>query len=151
MLVHEGWRHPLARVVRLLAWSMDGCGEGGDVVVVIVWCCGVCSRVWEFVVSAIERGCSDPTGGGSVYETNEKPLLCCWWVRKDCPCHGCSSLKEGYLYFVFPPVLEGICQHLLSAAYCWVRVTAGCGRPSAVQTRRRYTMPCARKSGISRL
>ena len=30
-----------------------------------------------------------------------------------------------------------------------VRVTPGCGRPSAVQTKWRQTMPCARKSAIS--
>ena len=37
----------------------------------------------------------------------------------------------------------------MPAAYCKARVTAGCGWPSAVQTTRRYTIPWARKSGIS--
>ena len=68
----------------------------------------------------------------------------------------CSSSKEGNFNLVFPSVLElslsfvvhcGMLQ--LSAAYCMVRVTAGCGRPSAFQTSGRYTMPCAPKCGIS--
>ena len=37
----------------------------------------------------------------------------------------------------------------MSATYCTVRVTGGCGRPSAVQNKGRYTMPWACKSGIS--
>ena len=42
---------------RLLAWCVDGrgmlAGEGGDVVVVIVWCCGVRSCVCVFVVRGL--------------------------------------------------------------------------------------------------
>ena len=37
-------------------------GEGGDVVIVIVWCCGVRSCVCVFVVSSIEREVLGPSG-----------------------------------------------------------------------------------------
>ena len=40
-------------------------------------------------------------------------------------------------------------QVAIPASYCMVRVTAGCGRPSAVQISGRFTVPCARRSGIS--
>ena len=39
----------------------------------------------------------------------------------------------------------------MSAAHCKVRVTARCGRPSAVHSSGRYTIPCVGRSGISRL
>ena len=82
--------------------------EGCNVLVVVVWCCGVCPCVCVIVVSSIERGCSDPTAGGSVCEASEKPFCSCSCVWKDCPCHGCCSSEEGYLDFEFPSVLGGV-------------------------------------------
>ena len=38
---------------------------------------------------------------------------------------------------------------VISAAYCMVRVTTGCGRPSAVQTDGLWTIPCTRRCWIS--
>ena len=64
--------------------GLDGCsllaGEGRNVVVVIIWCCGMCFCVCVFVVASIERGCSEPMTGGSVYEASEKPLFSCCCV-----------------------------------------------------------------------
>ena len=62
-----------------------------------------------FVVASIERRCSEPVAGGSVYETSEKPLLFRCYIRQDCSSHGCQASEEGYLNFVFPSALESFC------------------------------------------
>ena len=50
-------------------------GEGSDILIVVIWCCGVCSCVCVIViviVSPIERRCSDLMTEISIYEAGEK-------------------------------------------------------------------------------
>ena len=62
-----------------------------------------------------------------------------------------SICGRGFFLLTFADICCPLRHDAMSAAYCWVRVTAGCGRPSAVQTRGRCTMPWAGKSGIALL
>ena len=70
----EGARVPWSQV-----WVMDDCGlltgEGGDVVIVIIWCCRVGSDVGVFIFSSVEWVCSNPVAGGPVCESSQRPML----------------------------------------------------------------------------
>ena len=105
----------------------------------------VSESAWSWWPGPPSRGGDvTPVMQGPTDDTGEEPLCSCPRIWQKCPCHGCPPAWKGNLDFMFH--LSGsdfadICWPLrpdaMSAAYCSVRVTAGCGRPSAVQTRGR--------------
>ena len=97
-------------------------GEGGDVVIVTIWCCRVGSDVGVFVLSSVERGCSNPVAGGSVYESGEKPLFSCGCVWWDCSRRGCSALEKDLCWSTFADICCPLRQDAMSAAQCGVFV-----------------------------